>query len=90
MAGSKLMCKVTHTTHKVTHTRVYPTLTSNAPFVSVFNGCQADGLLAFFLLVVSVRLQVAGTQAPLVLLLSHATLLRLPPDGGSQAFFFFL
>lgn len=30
-------------------------LTSNAPFVSVFNGSQADGLLAFLLLIVSIR-----------------------------------
>lgn len=87
-AGSKLMCKVTHTTHKMT--RLYATLTSNAPFVSVFNGCQADGLLALLLLIVAVRLQVAGAQAPLVLLLPHAALLRLPPDGGPQALFFFL
>lgn len=70
--------------------RPYTTLTADAPFVAVFNGSQADGLLAFLLLVVAIRLQVAGAQPPLVLLLSHAALLRLPPNGGPQAFFFFL
>jgi hypothetical protein len=70
--------------------RLYTTLTADAPFVAVFNGSQADGLLAFLLLVVAIRLQVAGAQPPLVLFLSHPALLRLPPDGGPQAFFFFL
>lgn len=65
-------------------------ITSDATFVSVFDSCQADGVVALVLLVVAVGLQVAGAQPPLVLLLPHAPLLRLPADGRPQPLLFFL
>lgn len=65
-------------------------VTSDAAFVSVFDGCQADCIVALILLVVAVGLQVAGAQPPLVLLLAHAALLRLPANGGPQPLLFFL
>lgn len=67
-------------------------LTSQAPspFVFALDSCQADGLLALLLIVVTVRLQVTAAKASLVLLLPHPPLLGLPADGSSQPLLLFL
>lgn len=65
-------------------------ITSDATLVSVFDSCQADCIIPLVLLVVAVGLQVAGAEPPLVLLLPHPPLLRLPADGSPQPLLFFL
>lgn len=67
-------------------------LTSQAPspFVFALDSCQADGLLALLLIVITVRLQVTAAKASLVLLLPHPPLLGLPADGSSQPLLLFL
>lgn len=62
----------------------------SASFVFALDGGEADGLLALFVLLISVRLQIPGAQTALVLLLPHPPLLRLTTDGGTQSLLLFL
>lgn len=67
-------------------------LTSQATstLILALDGCKADRLLALFLVVIAIGLQVATAQASLMLLLPYPPLLGLPADGGSQPLLLFL